>query len=698
MVMAVVLGVVAAPQLAAAETVPLPSGAGTGNTFENYLSDITCLSPGNCVATGSYGDSASDVRAMIETQSAGTWTSQQLSLNSLPSVFSDPEAQPSHVSCSSPGNCVAVGNYDDASDDVQGLIATETNGSWSAAQLSLSGLGSVDSDPGIDLNSLACPAAGDCVAVGSYTDGSHHSEALIATETNGAWTAAKANLASLSPYSDPGASLADVSCPSVGNCVATGTFNDSADQTVSLIATETNGTWSVSRPDLSKLPNLSTTGESVLWGLSCPSTGNCTVAGHYLDNSSGGGKQQPMVVSETGGTWGAAAPLQPPANVTPATAAHIYALSCASVGNCTAVGDYHATASSADEGFSVTETAGTWAPGVELSPPSDAAANPGTWLESIACTAPGSCVAAGTYTPSGTNNEILIARLEAGSWTSVGLVQPTTAGVYANNFASVTCTATGDYCAVDGSSVSWVAPDNSVAFLDNAPGPATAATATASGTSAQVSWNAPLDNGGLPVSGYTVTATDQTSAGRGGQSATVGGAVGTVTIPGLTPGDSYTFTITPTSLLGSGLPATASVTVPAPPNTKVPAPPSTKVPFSTQQLTSALSSLLAPSGPASRLKRLRRTHSYTFRWTPLEAGAVTVRWFTETGRGKHRRSHLIASGSATAASTVPISVTVKLNRRGERLVRLGKRVHLMATIGFASDGVTVSARHTFTLR
>lgn len=688
------LGLCVAPQLAAAETVPLPGGAGTGDAFYNYLSGLSCLSPGSCVATGSYEDSAGHVQAMIETQTAGIWSSQPLNLSPLPGVSSDPEAQLSQLWCSSPDNCVSVGTYQDGSDNGQGLIATETNGTWTAAQLPLAGLSPhADSDPGVDLNSLACPSPGSCVAVGSYTDNSHHSQGLIATETNGTWTAARADLTALNPYSDPGASLGRVSCPAVGDCVAVGSFTDSADEPVSMIAKDTNGTWTVSRPDLSKLPNLSSTGKSVFWGLSCPSPGYCTAVGYYLDNSAGSGNQQPMVVSESNGSWAAAAPLQLPANLAPATAAHLYALSCASIGNCTAIGDYHAAGSGADEGLSVTETAGAWAPGIELSPPSDAAANPNTWLQSIACTAPGSCEAAGTYTSTGTNNEILIAQLDAGSWTSAGIVQPTISGAYEINYASVACTATGDYCAVGGSSLNWTSLDNDVAFLDNAPGPASAATATVTGTSAQVSWTAPADNGGLPVSGYTVVANDLTAAGRGGQAQALPGVATTAGFSNLTPGDSYTFTVTPVSLLGGGLSSTTTaVTVP------VPAPPSQRLPtLSTQQLTAALYSLLAPTGPASRLKTLRGTHRYTFAWTPPEAGTVTIRWYAKTGKRRHRKSRLIASGSATAASTAPISVPVKLNGRGRRLIKLGKRVRVSATIEFVSGTVTVSARHTFTL-
>lgn len=696
--MAIMIVVVAAwtmPQMASAENVPLPSGAGTGNGLYDYLSDMACPAAGECIATGAYHDAAGHTQALIETESAGSWTAAELGLSRLPSVNSDPGAQSTALSCASVGNCVAVGNYEDGAGNSQGLIATDTNGTWTASQLPLTDLASVFSDPGIDLNSIECPAVGTCVAVGSYRDAADHPEALIATDSNGSWTTRTADLSSLSPDSNPEASFGHVSCASPGNCVAVGGYTDSAHQNVSMIATETGGTWSMSRPDLSKLPSVSSTGTNVLRSVSCPSVGNCTAAGYYLDSSGGGGTDQPMVVSETGGSWGPSTGAQLPGNVNATTAAvHLYGLACASAGNCTAIGDYR-TSSGYTEGFTLTETNGTWAAGSELSPPTDASVNPRTFLSSIACTSPGSCLVGGAYYGTGTNNEMLVAQLAAGNWSSAGIVQPTTSGAYPINDTYVACAATGGYCAVGGSSLSWAAPDNEVAFLVNGPAAATAASATIDGTSAQVSWTAPADTGGLPLIGYSITASDLTAAARGGQSVSVG-AVGSATVPGLTPGDTYTFTITPTSLLGGGLTvSTAGVLVTVPP-----APP-TIVSFSTGQLSASLAGLLAPRGPGSRLEKLARTHGYTFKWTPLEAGTVTVRWYSRTGKIRHRRRRLIGSGTATATAATAIAVHVRLNRTGRRLVktdrRLHRRLHVTAVVAFVSGSTTVTATHAFTL-
>jgi len=83
---------------------------------------------------------------------------------------------------------------------------------------------------------------------------------------------------------------------------------------------------------------------------------------------------------------------------------------------------------------------------------------------------------------------------------------------------------------------------------------------------ATVTWNAPTSDGGLPITEYLVLSTP------GSHSATTSANATQATIPGLTRGITYTFTVTPSNNQGPGATSTASnsitaATVPGPPTT-----------------------------------------------------------------------------------------------------------------------------------
>ena len=340
-----------------------------------------------------------------------------------------------------------------------------------------------------------------------------------------------------------------------------------------------------------------------------------------------------------------------------------------------AVGSYNAGASDSETALEVSETNGSWATGAAITPPTAVyTPSPNGQLNSVVCLPNGPCTAIGIYTDSnGFTNAWVVS--QQGTVMSGASVVVT--GAEVDGSAALACSS-GDYCTAAGYARS---AGTNYPFLLDPPGAPTSLSAQIGITQGQVAWTTPADTGGLPLTGYSTTANDLTDPSRGGQTQTNGTSGGPV-FSSLTPGDSYTFTVTPMSVLGNGIPATTS---------------SVSVPWTRAQLLASLSSLLAPHGAASRLKQLSRTHGYSFTWTPLEAGRVTVRWYQFTGRGKHRRKHLIGSGSATATSVSAVKVHVALSRLGRRLVKLGHRLHLTAIVTFASGGTSVTRTHAFTL-
>lgn len=94
------------------------------------------------------------------------------------------------------------------------------------------------------------------------------------------------------------------------------------------------------------------------------------------------------------------------------------------------------------------------------------------------------------------------------------------------------------------------APSASITLPD-LPGAPFGVVAAAGNGQATISWSAPASTGGSAVTRYTVTATP------GAANATTTGAT-TVTVPGLTNGAAYTFTVTATNSVGTGAPSPAS--------------------------------------------------------------------------------------------------------------------------------------------
>lgn len=155
--------------------------------------------------------------------------------------------------------------------------------------------------PGQDvlLQSISCVSAGDCNAVGLYPISSGASEGLLLTETAGSWaTGVEAVLPANAAATNQGADLASVSCTSVGNCSAVGSYLDSTGNWEGLLLTETAGSWARGIEAVLPANAAATTQDVLLHSVSCGSAGNCSAVGSYVAGSSVDG----LSLTETAGS------------------------------------------------------------------------------------------------------------------------------------------------------------------------------------------------------------------------------------------------------------------------------------------------------------------------------------------------------------------------------------------------------------
>lgn len=93
-----------------------------------------------------------------------------------------------------------------------------------------------------------------------------------------------------------------------------------------------------------------------------------------------------------------------------------------------------------------------------------------------------------------------------------------------------------------------------------APSPPLAVSASRESGKSTITFNEPEDDGGAPVTHYTVTAINAIIPARGGQSASAGSSP--ITITGLSNGDGYIFSVTATNAYGTSEAANSGVVTP----------------------------------------------------------------------------------------------------------------------------------------
>ncbi len=238
---------------------PIPPG-----TRDAGLNGVSCVSS-VCVAVGQYGRRSGHDRAL-----AMSWDGDRWTVHVPPRRRHQDDAALEDVACPSPASCIAVGRFgfelQELFTGVAPLIQRWDGSEWNL-EVSANVRGSVDTE----LNAIACPTPGRCVAVGFQ----RHPGGILSTfaeiRNGGVWTV----LPTPNPEGSPDAELADVACPRPDRCFAVGT-SVSGSRTQGLLETWDGTRWTIER---TPAPEGSTS--STLSAIDCAGPQTCSAVGAY---------------------------------------------------------------------------------------------------------------------------------------------------------------------------------------------------------------------------------------------------------------------------------------------------------------------------------------------------------------------------------------------------------------------------------
>jgi hypothetical protein len=394
---------------------------------------VSCAAAGACTAIGRYTDARKLDHGVFFSEVHGRWhrgVRMRLPANAVtppkPKSGAVSLLGLAAVSCSSPGNCVAVGNYETNAEVWDPLIVVEHHGHWTRAVEAPLPAGAPIEGQNAVLLTVTCNRAGQCTAAGEYVDPSGHQQTLLVSGSGDSWAAAPTPSAPSDANSDPNIIPSSIACAGSGECAAVGTYINPLRNSLGLLLGEAGGTWSASTGAV--LPAgaapAGTVGDQtvVLSSVACPQAGACTAVGWYFDNDENG---QGLVVSQSGGAWQPGTEVTLPANAVGGLekqSAGLDWISCASLGNCLATGVYTDIGYNS-QGLLLSETGGVWQSGIESPLPRNAATQQYAAADQSDCTAAGDCAVIGQYNDRRGNVLAYALSERGGTWNHAGELQ-----------------------------------------------------------------------------------------------------------------------------------------------------------------------------------------------------------------------------------------------------------------------------------
>jgi hypothetical protein len=244
------------------------------------VTSVSCTAPGNCAAGGGYQDRHGHGQGFLVSERNGTW-GKAIKPPGLVPLNAGGEAGINSVSCTTPGNCAAGGSYQDGTGQAQGFVISQRNGTWGAAT-KVPGLPSLAASAGpTRVNAVACTSAASCVAAGGYVDRHGHGQGFVVSLRNGTWNQATPVPGLSALNTGNSARVLAVSCSSADNCSAGGTYLNRKGSQLGFVVSEQNGIWgnAIEVPGLASL----NAGVAQISAVSCAPGGGCSVGGFYQD-------------------------------------------------------------------------------------------------------------------------------------------------------------------------------------------------------------------------------------------------------------------------------------------------------------------------------------------------------------------------------------------------------------------------------
>jgi hypothetical protein len=379
-----------------ANAIALP-GSITTNGGHSEINGVSCATGNYCVAAGETSTDQLSDRATVAVDLSGTWQQAML----IPGLDSS-DSQALSVSCPSVGNCTVVGSFRDASNAKQPFVEDEVNGTWGFFH-TLGNFSQLNTGQFAELNSVSCQSPGNCTATGEYTTLGGTPHAFLVAEVSGTWHLPGPLIFLLAPSTGRA-----VSCPASGNCELTGTETDVNGQ-IQAYAQQTNSGGQEAIQRLTSSTDLNVGGTALTNSVSCASDGNCVVVGHYTDAT---GRWQPFIAEEKDGAWQSTMPVPGIAALDEGHFSDLQSVSCASPGNCAALG-FYTDASGNGQVLTTDEVNGTWGTAARLPGPS----GQGHFSpqSSVSCWSAGNCATGGVIVTSTALQAIVSAESPAAS-------------------------------------------------------------------------------------------------------------------------------------------------------------------------------------------------------------------------------------------------------------------------------------------